>query len=469
MILNKVEKRRFFGTDGIRGKAYSELNPELAYKLGIAIAYVCSSERLGKNYISNVRSFVLGGDTRISTNPLMTALASGLTLLGGKVSLVGIAPTPAISLLADHLSETSENGEVWWSIVVSASHNPPDYNGIKLITRDGIKSPEPLESEIEDYLISILRRSTDEIILRDNIIPSRGEINFLEGWEDIYIDKLRNSQLLRDLRGNTEVTLDLAFGATYKLAPKVFQSFGYQLKLLNAEPNGSRINLGCGSTNPQHLANRANDIGFAFDGDGDRVVASLKGKILDGDDIIYLIARYMLRKGLISEGSEIVVTTMTNMGIERALKRLGFLVYRVKVGDKYVQERLFNSPNAFIGGEQSGHIIIKGLTKTGDGIATALALMRVLEDVDVNEALSWLREIKRYPQELINIPLKRMGAWNEERNKPRIDSLREDLGDRGRIIVRPSGTEPVLRVMIEAETRELLDTYKDKLLKTIEV
>jgi len=425
-------QKKLFGTDGVRGKVYKELNPEMAYKLGIAINMIISSlweEPYSSNSISN-SEFIIGGDTRLSTPSLSSALASGLTLVGGKVYEIGIAPTPAVALLSSVLSE---KGRKVWGISVSASHNPPEYNGIKLMDMGGIKASDNLERKIENLFFQIEKLSTHEIMEKFTIDQNSPEKSFLANWEEIYIESLKNSSWLRNFPANPpEVTLDTGYGATYHLAPLVFQAFGVKTIPLNAEPDGRKINLNCGATYPNFIRENAQTpLGFSFDGDGDRVIGVIKGKIIDGDDIIYLISRYLREKGV--NHGEIVVTVMTNLGVEKKIKELGFNVHRVTVGDKYVQERLLQREEALLGGEQSGHIILKGLNKTGDGIATALVLTKITAELGEDTLINWLEEIVKYPQILINIPLKAMGKWNEEHNRPIIEKLNEELKGKGRL------------------------------------
>ncbi len=447
MEVREVKRAKLFGTDGVRGKFPDEIDPLFAYRLGWAVADLCISS--GKTQV------IIGGDTRASTYPLALAFSSALLSAGISVKFSGITPTPAIAFLVRRQPDS-------WGTAVSASHNPPEYNGIKVLIDGGYKANEELERQIEDRYY--------------NLYPQLGyksgaQLVWWIDWEKVYIHYLRELfPMSANLR--TKVFLDLAHGAVFHVAPEAFRTLGLEPVLINSEPIPELINVNCGATHPEVIleatsSETGNAIGFSFDGDGDRLIMSINDILLDGDMIMYVIARYMRVKGIDEEEPKIVLTVMSNLGIELALNELGFKVIRVPVGDKFVQDKLRADESVVLGGEQSGHIIIKGFSFTGDGVITALYLTNLINEVGLGEVLNWISQLKLYPQAKANLPLESKEIWENMKHAEELVKLETELGERGRVLVRPSGTEPVLRLMVEAETEELARTYLKKLIDVI--
>ena len=413
-----MAERTLFGTDGVRGAVGEFLTPDLAVRLGRAAALGCEAER---------PQVLIIRDTRESGPMLEDALAAGIASGGGDALLGGVLPTPAASVLVRRLGLDLAG-------VVSASHNPFHDNGIKFLGSGGSKLDDAAEAAIE---ARIEEPGGSEV----------GRVRTLEGAFDDYVRELRTAFSL-DLSGK-RVALDCANGATYRAAPAIFERFGAEVDAIAVEPDGTNINLDCGATAPKALAERVAEtdaeIGFAFDGDGDRVIAvDGNGEVRDGDELIALVARH-LRDGDELTGG-VAVTVMTNFGFHQALGSDGIEIAETKVGDRYVlealQERDWN-----LGGEQSGHIIWTDFTPTGDGIAAALLVMRALGE----RRLEDVEAFERLPQRLENVRIADRGAvdgadglWKA------VEAENAALEGRGRVLVRPSGTEPLLRVMVEA-------------------
>jgi phosphoglucosamine mutase len=417
-----VAERKLFGTDGVRGPVGELLTPDLAVRLGRAAALQADAER---------PQVLIVRDTRESGPMLEEALAAGIAAGGGDAMLGGVLPTPAASVLARRLGFDRAG-------VVSASHNPFGDNGIKFFDSRGIKLDDETEAAIEAHLDD----ETGERV---------GSVRQLEGAFDDYIRELRTAFQL-DLSG-LKVALDCANGATHRAAPAIFRALGAELELIGAEPDGRNINDDCGSTHPEALIDLVKlsaRIGFAYDGDGDRMLAvDGDGRLHDGDDLIALVAKDLHDRGQLDGG--VAVTVMTNYGFLKAMEEAGIEVEQTKVGDRYVIEAL-RERDWNLGGEQSGHIVWTDFTPTGDGIAASLLVLRAL----AGRRLEDVEPFKRLPQKLENVRVADRGAidgadglWSavEEENRK--------LEGRGRVLVRPSGTEPLLRVMVEApEERE---------------
>jgi phosphoglucosamine mutase len=417
-----VAERRLFGTDGVRGAVGELLTPDLAVRLGRAAAVQAAPER---------PQVLIIRDTRESGPMLEEGLAAGVAAGGGDAVLAGVLPTPAASILARRLSFDL-------AAVVSASHNTFSDNGIKFFGASGTKLDDDAESAIEARM--------DE--------PTSAEVGgvtTLEGAFDDYIRELRTAFPI-DLRG-MRVALDCANGATHRAAPAIFRALGADLELTAVEPDGRNINAGCGSTHPERLielvsSSRA-DIGFAYDGDGDRVLAvDGDGRLHDGDDLMALIARDLKQRGELEGG--VVVTVMTNFGFLQAMERAGIEVVQTKVGDRYVIEALLERGWG-LGGEQSGHIAWTGFAPTGDGIAASLLTLRALG----GRALEDAEPFERLPQRLENVPIADRGAVEGAKGLwAAVEAENEKLDGRGRVLVRASGTEPLIRVMVEAPDEE---------------
>ena len=422
--------RKYFGTDGIRGRVGQyPITPDFCLRLGWAVGTVFAKR--GAAHI------VIGKDTRISGYMLESVLESGLASAGANVSLIGPMPTPAIAYLTRTLHADA-------GIVISASHNPYYDNGIKFFNGQGNKLGDDIELEIEKQL-----EETMHCVDSENL----GKATRLSDAAGRYIEFCKATvDRGFSLRG-VRIVLDCANGATYHVAPRVFEELGADVVVFGDKPNGTNINDGCGSTEPDLLQAKVReyrgDVGIAFDGDGDRVVmVDSDGRLLDGDELLYIIAKYRKERGRMHGG--VVGTVMTNFGLEKALQAIDIPFERVKVGDRYVTERL-NEKNWQLGGEASGHILCMDLTSTGDAIVAALQAL-----VPVIETGKSLRELasgmSKLPQVMINVEVPDPAATMEcKAFQSEITKKGDSLADRGRVLVRPSGTEPLLRVMVEGE------------------
>lgn len=419
-----------FGTDGVRGIANVELTPELAFRVGRAAAAV-----IGRG--ARLR-FAVGRDTRLSGDLLQSALVAGFLSAGADVVDLGVMTTPGVAYLTRALGCSG-------GAVISASHNPAEYNGIKLISGSGYKFPDEVEAEIERLVLG------EEGGPR----PSGGGVGRLQRLPEArerYLEYLAGT--LPGRLPPLRVVVDCAHGATAHLAPELLERVGLRVSVINDRPDGLNINAGCGSTHPDGLARAVveggADLGIAHDGDGDRAIAvDEKGRVVDGDAIMGVVARALHAEGRL-RGGAVVATVMSNLGLEVFLGRLGVRLVRTAVGDRYVLEEMLRGGYC-LGGEQSGHIIFLDHATTGDGMLTALQLLRVL--AGSGGTLSSLAEsVPRYPQVLRNV---RLPGGVRYRETPRIAlalaEARRALGERGRVLVRPSGTEPLVRIMVEGE------------------
>ncbi|MDJ0738850.1 MAG: phosphoglucosamine mutase [Gammaproteobacteria bacterium] len=429
--------RKYFGTDGIRGRVgEGHINPEFVLKLGWAAGRVLSRGQGGK--------VLIGKDTRISGYMFEAALEAGLAAAGVDIRMLGPMPTPGIAYLTRTLHATA-------GIVISASHNPHEDNGIKFFSGDGNKLPDAIEEEIECE------------IDRPMTTVSSGQLGKAQRLDDArgrYIEFCKSTIPSKwDFHG-LKIVVDCAHGATYHIAPDVFEEIGAEVIAIGAEPNGLNINDGFGATKPRALASsvRVNgaDLGIALDGDGDRVImVDERGEIVDGDELLYVIARSRLDNGGLS--GNVVGTHMSNLGLEVALRNLGVGFDRVAVGDRYILERLVDQ-GWTLGGEPSGHIICRDRTTTGDGIVAALQVL-----AEVNKTGRSLGELRagmhKFPQELINVPLGTARASDVMANPAVNDAVsvvESDMGGDGRVLLRPSGTEPLIRVMVEGREAEVV-------------
>jgi phosphoglucosamine mutase len=425
---------RLFGTDGIRGIANRDpLTPDLAYRLGRQLVATLVEQR----GLARVR-LVIGRDTRLSGPMLEASLASGALSAGADCYMVGVLPTPGVAILTRQLQGHC-------GVVVSASHNPFEDNGIKLFAANGTKFPDAWEADIENRLGSLdsAPRPSGALI---------GRLVVYERAEAEYLGFLRSAVPL-DLRGLL-LALDCAHGATYRVAPRLFRSLGARALTLGVGPDGTNINRGCGALYPERLRKKVKasgaQIGFAFDGDGDRLITvDETGEVRDGDYLLAICARHLKARGQLG-GNQVVTTVMANLGLDRSLAEAGIRVVKTQVGDRYVLEEMERS-EAKLGGEQSGHLIFLDRAPTGDGLLSALQLLAVMRET--GQALSALaRCLTKLPQVLVNV---------EVREKPpieaipglgaRIQELESAMNGAGRILVRYSGTEPLARVMIEGE------------------
>ena len=422
--------RKYFGTDGIRGRVGTyPITPEFCLRLGWAVGRVFAQR--GRSQI------LIGKDTRISGYMLESVLESGLASAGVNVGLIGPMPTPGIAYLTRTLRADA-------GIVISASHNPYYDNGIKFFDGTGNKLPDDVELEIEAMLESkMVCVSSDQLGKASRLPDAAGRyIEFCKATVD------------RGFRLNgLRVVLDCAHGATYHVAPGVFEELGADTIVIGAEPDGMNINAGFGSTHPERLVEKVReyraDVGIAFDGDGDRVLmVDAQGNERDGDELLYIIANHRRQAGELSGG--VVGTVMTNFGLERAFLHSGIPFDRAAVGDRYVLERM-KSHGWQLGGESSGHIVCLDRTTTGDGIVAALQVLRAAIEGDrpIDQLLSGMQKM---PQVMVNVRVgDPKGVAQHAELLAAVQSRTDTLADRGRILVRPSGTEPVLRVMVEGE------------------
>ena len=436
--------RPLFGTDGVRGKANEDLTPELALALGRAAA---------ESLVPCGGRVIVGRDTRVSGPMLEGALSAGLAASGADVCLAGIIPTPAISFLIK--DEHADLGAV-----ISASHNPPQDNGIKFFDRRGMKLSVKQEEAIEQTLGRLVRSS-----------KKVGSVGILDAAASRYAaflaGTIESDEV--DLSGHILV-LDCAYGATGVIAPRVLRRFNAEIVELHTQPDGERINQGCGSTHLEPLRaavrERGAQLGIAFDGDGDRVLlVASNGETIDGDQMMGIAALHMKKKGLLHPPL-VVATVMTNLGLERALSRAGIELERTPVGDRNVAQ-VMRARGAKIGGEQSGHVVFADHSPTGDGILTAVKLLEIAHERG-RDLLELAREIPLCPQLVKNVAL---ADPTEVLARPAVQAAiekeRSGLGERGRILVRASGTQPLARVMVEAEEFSLCEMASEAIIKAI--
>lgn len=455
-----------FGTDGVRGIANTaDLSAELALQLGRAAAFV-----LGRHASANGLpaaaarrpAVVVGRDTRRSGDMLESALAAGLMSAGCDVIRVGVATTPAVAYLVPKLGAVA-------GAVISASHNPAEHNGIKFFGHDGFKLTDALEDEIERHVRAETGLSAQSTS-RSGLPTGAGLGRASDRAADLalYVDYI--AATVAPLRSRRRVVVDCAHGAAAALAPDVYRQLGLDVIVIGADPDGDNINAGCGSTNPETLQaavrEHGADLGIAHDGDADRVIlVDGDGQIVDGDAILYVCGRFLHERGRLP-GQTVVATVMSNLGLELGLRELGVTLRRTAVGDRYVLEEMLAGGYA-LGGEQSGHVIFREHSTTGDGILTAVQVLHVLDET--NQPLAALAgQMQRYPQRLINVPVPDRSAFNDsEKAAQAVAAAEAALGDRGRVLVRPSGTEPLVRVMVEATTATECDQVAESLAAAI--
>lgn len=423
--------RKYFGTDGVRGKVGTHpITPDFALRLGYAAGKVLAAH-------SKKPAVIIGKDTRLSGYLFESSLEAGFAYAGVDVYMAGPIPTPAIAYLTKTLRLAA-------GVVISASHNPYYDNGIKFFSAKGTKLPDDIELEIEAAI-------DGEMIIAEKL----GKVRRLEDARGRYIEFCKSTfPSSLDLKG-LKIVLDCANGATYHVAPHVFEELGAQVIKLSCAPDGININENCGSTHPEDLVKKvietSADYGIAFDGDGDRVVvADKEGNLLDGDELIYIVAKAYEALGNKQPG--IVGTVMTNMGMEVALKEQGYDFVRAKVGDRYVVEELLKN-NWLLGGEASGHILCLDKHSTGDGIISALQVLAglVVLEKSSNQVIDW----EEYPQTMINVRLADKSFDWQTKSKAIIEQVTTELGKTGRVVVRASGTEPLVRVMVEAKDADV--------------
>ena len=439
---------KLFGTDGVRGVAGKELTTDLAYKLGMAGTYALKKEQ-------STPVIIIGKDTRVSGDMLEAALAKGIIEAGGNVITVGVIPTPAVAYLTKYYNAAS-------GIVISASHNPYEYNGIKFFNSEGYKLADEIEDSIEELIFSgVDLRSKTIGTFEDRSDEADGiYVDFLVGTADYRLD-------------GKKIVLDCANGASYKVAEMTYKKLGADLVMLANEPSGENINLNCGSTHPENLAatvlKEKAFMGLAFDGDADRLIAvDDKGRVVDGDKTIAIMAE-MLKKEDRLNYNRATVTVMSNLGFHKAMEKLGVKVDVTTVGDRYVLESMLKT-GSVIGGEQSGHIIFKNFATTGDGILSSIQLIRA--SLKAGKPLSEMADaIEIFPQVLVNAKIanKDKLTYREDPDVAKaITDCEVKMAGNGRVLIRPSGTEPLVRVMLEGKDIDEITKYAKDLAALIE-
>lgn len=441
-----------FGTDGVRGVAGTELTIDLAMKLGQAGAYVLTKTK------SHQPTIIVGCDTRISGGMLANALMAGICSVGANAIYVGVVPTPAIAYL-------TRKHKVDAGVVISASHNPMEFNGIKFFNGEGYKLSDELEDEIE----SLIRNNMEDIDFP--IGPGIGKVEYRFDIRDEYVE-FQKKTVPVDL-SSLKIVIDCAEGASYYTSVKTLKDLGANLIAIHTKPDGTNINANCGSTHMDELRARVvlekADVGIAFDGDADRMLAvDENGKVVDGDEIMAICGNYMKQKGTLAKNT-VVVTVMTNLGFSLMGKEQGIHIEKTKVGDRYVLENM--RENGYnLGGEQSGHVIFLDDNTTGDGLLSALHLLQVM--VETGKPLSELAKIMQVlPQALVNakVPNHKKESYMEYTEiAEAIEALESKFAGEGRVLIRPSGTEPLVRVMIEGKDQGAIEEEATKLAELIE-
>lgn len=438
--------RRYFGTDGIRGRVGQEpMTAEFVMKLGWAAGKVLSSQEKGH--------IVIGKDTRISGYIFEAALEAGIAAAGLDVTLMGPMPTPAIAYMTQAQRATA-------GIVISASHNPYYDDGVKFFQGDGYKLADEVELAIEDMMDQPMKMVESKDL---------GKVYRLEDSRGRYIEFCKNSIPFRTSLKGMKIVLDCAHGATYNVAPAIFRELGAEVIEIGVHPNGLNINKDCGALHPQNmrskvLENQA-DLGIAFDGDGDRVMMmDASGEIVDGDEILFVIAKSQLVSG--NAGGGVVGTLMSNLGLEHALKTQGIPFERARVGDRYVMEKL-QSNGWSLGGESSGHIIALNQTTTGDGIIASLQVLAWMVDKGLTLAEAKMG-MQKYPQCMVNVPIaSKINPADFPQIQQAVETAEKELSTKGRVLLRPSGTEPLIRVMVEGQDAKQVDILAHQIAETV--
>lgn len=449
--------RKYFGTDGIRRIANTELSPELVYKVAKAGAYVLSK------HTDHSPTILIGRDTRISGTLIESAMIAGFLSYGANVKTLGVIPTPAVAYLTKKLKADA-------SVVISASHNTYEFNGVKYFSNKGMKIPDDIEEEIEQVMDS------GEL---DKLTAVNDKIGVSENREDLideyvyFFRKNFEEKIEKYNRKDFKVVIDTANGATYKVAEKVFTALGIEHKIINNAPNGININKNCGSTHlemlKKYVVDNGYDLGIAYDGDGDRCLAvDEKGNEIDGDKMLAIASSYM-KENKNLKNDTLVATIMSNLGLDKYAKENDLSFVRTKVGDRYVLEEMLDK-GYNLGGEQSGHIIFLDYNPTGDGILTSLMLIQIL--LEKGKTASELCDIITiYPQVLINAKVDSNKKYDFDKDaviRSEIENAEKEFAGNGRVIIRPSGTEPLVRVMIEGADLEYITEKAKSIAELIE-
>ena len=449
--------RKYFGTDGIRRIANTELSPNLVYRVAKAGAYVLSK------HSDHTPTILIGRDTRISGTLIESAMVAGFLSYGANVKILGVLPTPGVAYLTKKLKADA-------SVVISASHNTYEFNGVKYFSNKGMKIPDELEEEIEEVMDS---GKLDELsAVNEKIGVSEIRTDLLDEYVYFFRKNFEEDFDKLDL-SNFVVAIDTANGATSVVAEKVFPALGIKHYILNNTPNGTNINDNCGSTHldvlKKYVVENKCNLGIAYDGDGDRCLAvDENGNEIDGDILLAVISNYMKEKGKLNKDT-VVATVMSNLGLKKYAEKNGINFEETKVGDRYVLEKMLKE-GYNLGGEQSGHIIMLDYNPTGDGILTSLMLTKIILEKNVS-ASKICDIIKIYPQVLVNAKVagdKKYDFEKDEEIKQAIEKLEKEFSGNGRVLIRPSGTEPLVRVMIEGTDKEYIQTKAKELAELIE-
>ncbi|MFN8577131.1 MAG: phosphoglucosamine mutase [Candidatus Sericytochromatia bacterium] len=441
---------KLFGTDGVRGIANTVLTPELAFKLGRIGGYILTKDHKSK---SENNFIIVGRDTRQSGDMLNASLNAGICSIGVDVWDLGIAPTPVVAWLVRECKALA-------GVVISASHNPAKDNGIKFFNNQGNKLDDEIENKIEEII-----ELNDDSLTR----PTGGDLGIIHQKSELITSYLNYIEtVFKDDFSKLKIGVDTANGANSYLAPMVYNSLDIDYSIINNNPDGKNINFNCGSTHLDSLKKfvieNKLDLGIAFDGDADRVLAiDETGRVVDGDEIMMICSKYLNQ---FKDNHTIVATVMSNLGFEIAMKKEGKNFIRAKVGDRYVSEQLYASGSK-LGGEQSGHIIMLDYNTTGDGLLTSIMLMESI--INSGKSLKELKdEIVLYPQVLINVQVKTKEHLNDNYViNSAIKKAEQSLGENGRILVRPSGTEPLVRVMVEGSDMKTITEYANEIAEAI--
>ena len=449
--------KKYFGTDGIRRIANTHLTPELVYRVAKAGAYVLAKES------NHTPTILIGRDTRISGTLIESAMTAGFLSYGANVKLLGVMPTPAVAYLTKKLNADA-------SVVISASHNTFEFNGIKFFSNKGMKIPDEIEEEIED----ILDNGNFEELTAKNEKIGVSEITpeLIDEYKNFIVNIFKDN-IGKYISNGFTVGIDTANGATYKIAEDIFKELGINYKIINNNPNGININDNCGSTHlekvKEFVKENSLSIGIAYDGDGDRCLAvDETGRVIDGDAIIATISKYLKENGKLKSNT-VVATVMSNLGLKKYAENNNIDFVPTKVGDRYVLEEMLKN-NYNIGGEQSGHVILLDYNPTGDGILTSLMLINILLEKNM-KASSVFENIDIYPQVLVNAKVnenKKYDYSEDEEIQNEIKKLEEEFSGDGRVLIRTSGTEPLVRVMIEGKNQKLIEKRAKELAELIE-
>ena len=449
--------RKYFGTDGIRRIANTELSPELVYRVAKAGAYVLSK------HSKKTPTILIGRDTRLSGTLIESAMVSGFLSYGANVKLLEVMPTPAVAYLTRKLQADA-------GVVISASHNTYEFNGIKYFSNKGMKISDDVEEEIEEVMDS---GKLEELTAKNEKIGiSEIEFDLMNEYKEFIVNIFKDD-IKKNLREDFVVGIDTANGATYKIAEKIFTELGINYRIISNEPTGININENCGSTHLENIKKFVKDnklsLGIAYDGDGDRCLAvDENGNTIDGDIVLAIVSKYLKEKNKLNKDT-VVATVMSNLGLKKYTQTNNLNLVQTKVGDRYVLEEMLKN-NYNLGGEQSGHIIMLDYNPTGDGILTSLMLIKIL--LEANATASKLTDIITiYPQVLVNAKVddkKKYDYSEDEEIQKEIEKLENEFSGDGRVLIRTSGTEPLVRVMIEGKDIDLLTKKANELAKLIE-